>query len=415
MLEAFFKYRGVLKRMRCGPLKDEIDCIADDLQRTGYTRKTTVRYLSLVGSFSRFAADAGCTESRGIDGSLVERFLREFPRSASTRTIAQTATGHVLRRLARVNPQAGEAGIPREPHAPLLASFDVYMRDVRGLARRSREGVLLIVRRMLAWYRGARPGRSLSRLSRADVLAYVGHVTAGGGASSSRSAALSHVRAFLRHLRWVGVIEDDLARFVPRTPCWRLATVPKYLGWSDVRRAIDAIDASDPVGMRDRAIILLLATTGLRSQELRQLELRDVRWRSSELHLRQTKGRRARVVPILGEAGRALADYVLRGRPRVPDRTLFLCHRPPVRPLRHSGALAAIVRRRLEGCGVRADRMGAHLLRHSLATRMVELERPVKEVADLLGHQSIDTTAIYVKVALSQLSDVALPFPDGGV
>lgn len=60
-------------------------------------------------------------------------------------------------------------------------------------------------------------------------------------------------------------------------------------------------------------------------------------------------------------------------------------------------------------------RAGTHLLRHSLATQMVQQERPVKEIADLSGHQHIDTTAVYVKVALSQLSMVALLFPGGAV
>ena len=127
-----------------------------------------------------------------------------------------------------------------------------------------------------------------------------------------------------------------------------------------------------------------------------------------------TKSRREHCVPLLEEAGSALADYVLHGRPQISDSTIFLCHRPPVRPLRVSGTLTAIVRRRLAHCGIHPARAGAHLLRHSLATRMVQEDCPVKGVADLLGHRSIDTTAIYVKVALPQLLEVALPFPGDG-
>jgi len=192
-----------------------------------------------------------------------------------------------------------------------------------------------------------------------------------------------------------------------------MAHLPVRLEWEDVRRVIDAIDTTSTLGKRDRAVLLLFATTGIRSQELRLLELRDVRWRTSEILLRRTKTRRARAVPLLGEAGYALAEYVLHGRPRVPAPQVFLSHGPPVRPLGGSGTVAGIVRRRLAQCDLRPSRVGAHLLRHTLATHMVRQGLSMKEVADLLGHRSIDTTAIYVKVALPQLAGVALPFPGG--
>jgi integrase len=174
---------------------------------------------------------------------------------------------------------------------------------------------------------------------------------------------------------------------------------------------IDSIDDTTAVGKRDRALLLILATTGLRSQEVRLLELRDIRWRTGELHIRRTKTRRERVVPLLEEAGRALATYILSGRPPSAHSTVFVCHVPPVRPIALSSTVAAIIRRRLSHCGLKAPRTGAHLLRHSIATRLVQQERPIKEVSDLLGHHSIDTTAIYVKVAIPQLERIALPFP----
>jgi integrase/recombinase XerD len=194
---------------------------------------------------------------------------------------------------------------------------------------------------------------------------------------------------------------------------WLGAGIPAYLPWDDVRRVIDSIDVSDPVGKRDRALLMLVATTGMRNGELRHLELGDIRWREGEIHLRRTKSRRGRIVPLLTEAGSALSDYLLHGRPKTPERRIFLCHRPPVRAFRISGTVSAIVSRRLAQLGIRPVRAGTHLLRHSLATQMVRQNRPVKEVADLLGHQHIDTTAVYVKVALPQLAMVALPFPGG--
>jgi site-specific recombinase XerD len=245
-------------------------------------------------------------------------------------------------------------------------------------------------------------------------MAFVSELLKDDVAESSRAGSLSDTRSFLRYLNWEGVISEDLARLVPRVPCWRMSHIPDHLTWDEVRAVIDGIDTKEPTARRDRALLLLLATTGLRSAEVRRLELKDIHWRDGELHEARTKSCRERALPLLAETGHALADYVLRGRPRGEGDAVFVRHTPPFGPLSCSGTVAAIVRRRLITSGIRT-RGGAHLFRHSLATRMVQQRCPVKEVADLLGHRSIDTTAIYVKVALTQLEEVALPFPGGAV
>lgn len=411
MLESYFKYPEVLRRMRRGPLADDIDGLAEELGRLGYSRATTRRYLSLMATFSRYAQrmEDACTET--LDVALVERFLAQMPKSAGTRTVARSALGHVVRRMARRHPITATSETPDDPDARLIRDFCGYLRNVRGLQPRSCEGIVLVTRRLLCWYRSSRPGLALSALGAQDVLAFVTHLGATSVTDATRSASVSHVRGFLRYLHGQGVLQDDLARLVPRVPIWRLAKVPEHLAWTDVREVINSIDDTTAVGKRDRALLLILATTGLRSQEVRRLELRDIRWRTGELYIRRTKTRRERVVPLLEEAGRALATYLLSGRPPGVHRTVFVCHVPPVRPISFSSTVSAIVRRRLARCGLHAPRVGAHLLRHSIATRLVQQERPIKEVADLLGHHSIDTTAIYVKVAIPQLERIALPFP----
>ncbi len=169
-----------------------------------------------------------------------------------------------------------------------------------------------------------------------------------------------------------------------------------------------------PFDLRDRAIMLLLATTGIRNGELRALRLQDIDWRAGEIFIRRAKGKRDRVAPLLEETGAALADYILRARPKVHSPYVFLSLAPPVGPFKFATSISRMVRKRLQCGGVKLGRgAGAHLLRHSLATHLVERRRPINEVADLLGHRSINTTALYVKVAASQLAEVALPFPGG--
>jgi len=165
--------------------------------------------------------------------------------------------------------------------------------------------------------------------------------------------------------------------------------------------------------MRDRAILLLIAGLGLRSQEVRTLEPGHIDWRRGELRLPRTKSRRERVLPLPQEIGAAVADYLLHGRPPLDIPCVFVRHRAPQGPLESGGSVAGIIRRHLKRAGIDAPSRGSRLLRHSLATRMVNAGVPIKEIADVLGHVSIDTTAIYTKVDVRSLAGVALPFPGG--
>ncbi|MGI9485851.1 MAG: site-specific integrase [Geminicoccaceae bacterium] len=409
MLERYFKYPRVLKRLRSGALGDEMDRIAAHFSEVGYKRASAKIYISQIARFSAYAVRRGKTAT--LDQGLIDRFLQSLP-TVTPRASAQTAIDHA-RRLA---PDRFSTWCRRspDPHDPLLTAFLDHLRRVRGLESKTCEGLLVTARRILAWYDVHVPDQPLAAMTGEHVLALIQHLLSLSTNHYTRTSATSHTCTFLRFLRWSDLNREDLARFVPRTPCYRLAHLPPRLAWEDVRRTIDEIEAITPSGIRDRAMLLLLATTGLRNKELRSLELRDIHWRRAEILVRRTKARCDRVVPLLQEAGKALADYVLRARPKIDSPWVFLSHRPPVGPFKTSGAISSIVRSRLEQSGLALPRIaGAHMVRHSLATQLVGQRRPINEVADLLGHRSIDTTAIYVKVALPQLADVALPFPGG--
>lgn len=406
MLEHYFKYPRVLRRLRGSGLGDELDRIAAYLFENGYRRASAKIYLGRLGRFGGSWAPPG----KPITPAVIDGFVAACPTKAS-RAAARTA----IALAQRIVP---ERFVPRrrkpDRHAPLLTGYSDYLREVRGLEAKTREGQVLAARRLLTWWDRHHAGEPLSAMTGEHVLALVAHLMSLSARDRTRAANGSSARQFLRFLHWAGLNDQDLARFVPRTPCYRLAHLPRQLPWADVRRAIDGIDPTTPTGSRDRAILLLLATTGIRNKELRSLVLEDVDWRDAQVRIRHTKGRRDRTVPLMQEAGKALADYVLKARPDCSSRRLFLQHVPPVRPIDTSSVISHIVRSALRRAGVALDgAIGAHLIRHSLATELVSQRRPINEVADLLGHRSIDTTAIYVKVALPQLAEVALPFPGG--
>ncbi|MER8710464.1 site-specific integrase [Mesorhizobium sp. M1088] len=410
MLEFYFSYCGVLKRLRSGALGGEMDRLAEHFFTLGYKRASATIYLSRIARFSQFAATR--CGPMPISQDVVDSYLCTFT-TDTPRIGAVSAPGHA-RRVAPERFLAAVPSVDNDPNAPLLSSFSDYLSRVCGLESKSREGVLLGSRRLLDWFHRHHSGQDLDALTAEHVLAAVEHRLSLSATSGTRTAATSHIRTFLRFLYWAGHHDQDLARVVPRTPHWRLAHLPPRLAWDGVRRAIDMIGATAPVDVRDRAVLLLLATTGIRNGELRALQLHDIHSRTGEVFVRHTKGKRDRVAPLIEEAGAALADYVLRARPKVDSPYLFLSFTPPVAPFKCASPVSRIVRKRLRHGGVELGQVaGAHLLRHSLATQLVKQRRPINEVADLLGHRSINTTALYVKVATSQLAEVALPFPGG--
>ncbi len=410
MLDYYFESEARRRQLRRGPLSEYLDGLAAEFQRDRYARNTARRILSVVGQFNRYAGLMGIAATQ-IDEVLADRFLSDAGDGAGD--CGPNAMRHFLRYLRKLGIIGPSVPPPPHPFAAVLQSYDEYLGDVRGLAERTRKGHLRCARDLFDRLRVQYGPQALGKLAGTDVLEFVTEQVGRWHSRSSRARVCSQVRETLRYLHASGAVASDLARTVPRVATPRLASLPRGFRWEQVRALIDSVDTSHPDGLRDKAVLVLLATLGLRSQEVRSLELRHIAWRAGEIRLARTKTRRERVLPLVPEVGAALADYVLHGRPVVKVPQVFLRHGPRPGPMR-SNTVVWIVRRQLQRAGIRVARGGAHALRHSLATRMVNAGVPIKSVADVLGHASIDTTAIYTKVDERTLAAVALPFPGGG-
>ena len=217
------------------------------------------------------------------------------------------------------------------------------------------------------------------------------------------------------HFLWQrGAIDRDLAAGVPRMPDWRLATIPKYLGPEEVERLLQACDVQAAVGRRDHAILLLLARLGLRAGEIIALELDDIQWRAGEILVRSSKRLPQDRLPLLTEVGEAIATYIRRDRPSHRTRRVFLCMKAPRRGFSHPSTVSTIVRRALARAGLSPALKGAHLLRHSLATRMLRQGASLPEIGLVLRHRAVQTTENYAKVDLAGLRALAQPWPQMG-
>ena len=414
MLENYFESATRLRQLRRGPLAEHIDELTSELRRSGYSRSSGKTLLSLAGKFSQFARLSGVEHAGEIDEVLAERFVREELTPEGVYGDGPNAMRHVLEHLRRTGVISRSGAPPADKDEGLLDRYYAHLRDVQGLAPLTCRQYRSEARRMLSWFRERHGDRSLAELSGPDVLYFVTEMVRLHCGGQWRQHLCSRTRIFLRYLRWEQILDTDLDRVVPKVPRWQLDSLPRHLPWEQVRVLIDGIDTTCPTGMRDKAMLLLLAALGLRGGEVRTLQVDSIAWRAGKLRLPKTKSRKERVLPLPQEVGVALADYLLHGRPAFDVPQVFLRHRAPVGPFETTGGIGAVIDKHLRRAGIAAPSCGSHLLRHSLATRMVNVGVPIKTIADVLGHSSIDTTAIYTKVDLATLSAVTLPFPDGG-
>jgi site-specific recombinase XerD len=197
----------------------------------------------------------------------------------------------------------------------------------------------------------------------------------------------------------------------PRTV--RLASVPRYLPATDVQKVLDACNLRTPAGRRNHAILLLLARLGLRASEVAALELDDIRWRSGEIVVRG-KGNVIDRLPLLAEVGNALSLYLVKDRPKTTLRRVFLRLCAPVRGLGGRAAVSSVVRTALERVDLHPPLRGAHLLRHSLGTQLIQTGASIAEIGEVLRHHSPGTAEIYAKVDFEGLRAALLERPSYG-
>lgn len=222
----------------------------------------------------------------------------------------------------------------------------------------------------------------------------------------SAKGKVAELRSLLRFLHARGFTERSLAESVPGVAGWRETSIPPTMPQSDIEALLADCDGSTLDGARDRAIMLLLARLGLRSIEIARLQLDDLDWRAGDLLVRG-KARRDDRLPLPDDVGEALAGYLaLRGRHE--SRTVFLTLRAPTRPIR-ADLVGDVVQRHCRWAGV--PHVGPHRLRHTLATRMLARGAALADISQVLRHSDLATTAVYAKVDLGRLRQVARPWP----
>ena len=381
------------------------------LQRRRYALDTQRDYLCCVAHFAHWLAQEEC-DLEAIGQYAVMRFLSEhLPTCACPdpvhryRPELRAALAHLLKVL-----EAGGVALQYPARNSVieqeLTRFDSHMRDLWGLAENTRRKRCRVVGKFLAEHFRERP-ISMATVSAASIRRFV--LGEQGRRPPTVAAFGVIIGCYLRFRSMSGDRVNELKAAIPRVAHWRLASLPEVLTDAEIEELLSSFDRSFPSRLRAYAMVRCLVDLGLRSGEVVKLQLDDINWADGTINLVGTKERRADVLPLPYATGAAIAVYLREERPATSNRAVFVRHVAPYDEPITTKSVKRAVQAAYRRCGW--TRTGVHILRHSVASRLLRVGAPMKEIADILRHRSLDTSAIYAKVDLTNLAAVALPWP----
>jgi integrase/recombinase XerD len=386
-----------------GPLASHVEGLWMRLAAKGYTPLSIANVARLMAHLSRWLEGKGLAPAE-LNPDQIGRFLRHRRRAGYTGHLSTRGLVPILQHLRSVG-----VGPPIEAHEVIRTAVDEvvaryrhYLRQERAVSPATAAFYEQVAREFLP------QDGDMRALAPASVTVFV--------LKESRTYSVSYtkykvsaLRSLLRYLFVGGDIATDLAASVPPVAGWRLSSLPRDLHPDEVKRLLGNCNRRTDVGRRALAALLLMVRLGLRAGEVAALALDDIDWTQGELIIRG-KGRQLDRLPLPADVGSALAAYARWSRPRAESRKLLLCIYAPHGAL-SSGAVKSIVHAACRRAGLPA--LGAHRLRHTAATEMLRQGSPLTEIAQVLRHRHVDTTAIYAKVDRVSLRQLAQPWPGG--
>jgi integrase/recombinase XerD len=294
---------------------------------------------------------------------------------------------------------------PQGPVEELLADYCRYLSVERGLSDHTVFDAYGPAARLFLSGLETPDGLGLDRLSAAEVSSFLARECPGRSMSGARDLVCA-LRSLLRYLHLAGLTAVPLVWVVPSVADLRDRTLPRGLDPAAVRRLLASCDRRTLTGLRDFAILLLLSRLGLRAGEVAAITLEDIDWRGGLL-LVHGKGSRQDALPLPVDVGEAIVAYLHR-RPRCQCRALFLRVIAPRQELDRC-TVAWVVRAACDRAGL--PRVGAHRLRHTAASQMLQAGATLTEIGQVLRHREPKTTAIYAKIDHRSLGTLARPWP----
>lgn len=287
-------------------------------------------------------------------------------------------------------------------------SAEAYIshREDIGIIKKSNKIFSLYLERFFAFL-SRKNIASLDTLSLKDVLDFMASL------NCYEKPTINHtmraVRYYLKYCHEHGLMEQEMFSKLPNPHYNRQSRLPSSYSANEVTKLLDSIDLGNPCGIRDYAIILLIARLGLRSSDVANLRFSNIDWEREVIHLNQVKTGNPLELPLLEDVGEAIINYLKNARPKTDSDHVFVRQLPPYTDF-NPGAVGALVRVRLQRSGIHLEgkKKGSHTLRHSLASRLLEHEIPLPVISEILGHTTTETTMAYLRIDITELRKCAL-------
>lgn len=414
-LELVFVCPRTLVKLRSGPLGKLLDGYCDWLLEWGFRRSTIRNHLSNVSHLNSYLESQKIAGGQILSAENVTGFLKEYPLQALPRKLSENQLRHLqwstnrfiqyLRQL-----QLFDSSTKSPIFQPLLDSYLKWMRDYQHAAPGTLDIRSHSLSQFLQWLGSQATAKSMSDLTPETVESFSLSYAKKMGRSARRSMQ-SALRTFFRFCLQQGLVQRSLDCAVPTLRTYKLSTVPRGLTDEQAKKVLAAIHCDSNAGRRDYAICQILYSYGVRGGQIRALCLQDIDWAADRIFFKALKNGKDSLLPLTGEVGQSLLDYLQNAHPASAYQEVFLTTRAPYHPLSNSNSLAAIISRHIRNAGINCHSKGAHAFRHGFATRMLQQGHSLKEIADVLGHRHLETTFIYTKVDFNALKQVGLAWP----
>lgn len=403
MWELIYKNRQKLKSVQGQWFSDPIEGYITHLKFEGYSNKSLQVYATLLVNFASFAEEQGTCKIDQLC-QWVESFSKH-----NLNLLSKERALKIINRFLGYLQKTGVIPKPRtkaKPFSRTLSQYEVFLREIRGLKPNTVSDRISYCSKFLRYLQDL--GFTRIRSINQDII--VNFIVSEGKRYARKTMVdnCSVIRKFLSYLYSKGKIRADLSAVIAVPRLYKHERCPRYLNSAEIEHVLALIDRSSARGKRDYAILLLLATYGLRSIEAIHLTLEDIDWRTNKLYIRKRKPGNSSVYPLSAAVGNAILDYLKNGRPQKGYRPIFLSLNQPHKPYRGAGIVQTIAKKYIHLAGFDVIGIGTHIFRYSCAQRLFEDDFRLKVIGDYLGHRDLDTTRRYMKIDIKHLREVAL-------
>lgn len=413
MLERYFFKIETIDAIRASWLGEAIERYVMWLEEHGYSFRTITRRVPILKQFSEFSQCRGASSWNELP-THVEPFVVHWVKlhaKNSKQAIrwvaneAQTPIDQMLSLIITDHPSSRARRTSLTPFINQAPQFFKYLSEERGLKKSSIFHYGHYLRSFEAYLKRI----TLSKLQELSPIILSAFIIESSRmySKTTMTGLCCTLRIFLQYLHGEQLIHRDLSITIESPRQYQLADIPRSISWDDVQRMLEVVDRRTVLGKRDYAILLLLITYGLRSCEVAALTLDHIDWQKERLIIPERKAGHSTAFPLSSVVGEAILEYLKEGRPKTEDRHVFFRIMAPRKSIT-SGCISSRAKRYLLKAGINVPKPGSHTLRHSCIQRLVDANFSFKTIGDYVGHASPSSTAIYSKVNIEALREVAM-------